>query len=236
MRSKRHISHTKVRPPDKKISVVIPAAGAGYRMKSYGPKCMLELKTETVIQRQIKQVHKRFTNYEIVIVGGFRSDKLFQYLPNNFIKVQNERFEETNVVRSIEIGINASTSENILIMYGDLVFEEGILNSLDTSETTMLVGANSQHHDTRSVGCVIVKNNVESACWKIPNKWSQILYIHENRLAQFKTCLGNEKWFGFESINEMINKFGPIKAQVHKQLCLDIDSAKDLDKIKEIVC
>jgi len=195
---------------------------------------MLELNGGTVIQRQIQQVHKRFKNYEIIIVGGFKRDKLFNYLPNDFIKVENERFEETNVVRSIELGINAATTENILIIYGDLVFEPGILNNITLEETTILVGANSEYHDSKAVGCVVVKNMVESTCWKIPNKWSQIIYIHKDNYKQFKSCLSNERWFGFESLNDMIDRFGPIKATMHKQLCLDIDSAQDLDKIKTI--
>jgi UDP-N-acetylglucosamine pyrophosphorylase len=37
------------------LSIIIPAAGVGYRMKSYGPKALIEVsKNTSIIEKQIK--------------------------------------------------------------------------------------------------------------------------------------------------------------------------------------
>ena len=50
---------TTIRSTDREnITTIILAAGAGYRMKSYGPKCLLRFNGTTIIENQIHNVKK----------------------------------------------------------------------------------------------------------------------------------------------------------------------------------
>ena len=77
MAGTRYISRVRKDTKDKKdysdMSVIIPAAGMGRRMKTYGPKCMIPINGVPIIERQIKQLNKVYPNCDIIIVVGFGS-------------------------------------------------------------------------------------------------------------------------------------------------------------------
>ena len=57
---------------NKKMTVIIPAAGAGRRMKSYGPKCLIDLTpNQTILDRQLEIINNTFKRTEIILVCGF---------------------------------------------------------------------------------------------------------------------------------------------------------------------
>ena len=70
------------------ITVIIPAAGTGRRMKTYGPKPMISIGKKTILQRQVDIVKAYFKNVKFIIVTGFESDKLIQNSPKYFIKLE----------------------------------------------------------------------------------------------------------------------------------------------------
>ena len=114
-----------------KYSIIIPSAGMGKRMRSYGPKSLIKITPEkNIVENQIEIINDNFTNHEIILVCGFEADKLMNNTPKNLIKIENENYENTNVVRSIGLGLRAATSENVLVIYGDLVFNEETIKNL----------------------------------------------------------------------------------------------------------
>ena len=81
------------------ITVIIPAAGEGRRMKSYGPKPLIQLTKGTILDRQIRLIDKVLGPVDFIIVAGFECDKLMDSCPERFIKVENE-FNHLYVRRS----------------------------------------------------------------------------------------------------------------------------------------
>jgi len=224
---------------EKEICIIIPAAGVGRRMKSYGPKPLIKIdESKTILDNQIEVIDRTFKNYHIVMVCGFNADKLMDESPKQIIKIENELFESTNVVRSIGMGLRATDSEHVLIIYGDLVFNETALTSLDysfscTSASSGLMGENE-------VGCVINKRGyLEHMMYDLPLKWNQIIYLEGRELQQFKQLSWNKKnkkLFGFEIINKIIEKNGRIKCvQNDKIKVIDIDTSKDIVKAEKII-
>ena len=116
---------------NEKHSIIIPAAGMGYRMRSYGPKPLIRINQEkTIVQNQIEIIKNNFVNPEIILVCGFEADKVMKNTPTDIIKIENESYEKTNVLRSIGMGLRAATSERVLIVYGDLVFNDEAIKNL----------------------------------------------------------------------------------------------------------
>ena len=51
------------------ISIIIPAAGVGRRMKSYGPKPLIKVGNSTIIKNQINLLRTYIDNSHIVLVA-----------------------------------------------------------------------------------------------------------------------------------------------------------------------
>ena len=103
------------------ICAIIPAAGCGRRMKSYGPKALLDINNKTIITNQITILEKLVPFINISLVCGFKSEKLMKNVPERIIKIENELYETTNVVRSIGVGLRTiQEAGTLLLIYGDL--------------------------------------------------------------------------------------------------------------------
>ena len=74
----------------KGLSIIIPAAGTGTRMKAYGPKPLIKIGNQSIISRQIEILKSCFYCPEIVVVSGYESCKVMNNLPRNIVKVENE--------------------------------------------------------------------------------------------------------------------------------------------------
>ena len=60
---------------DALVTCILLAENCGYRMKSYGPLSMIDIKGKTLLKRQIEAIKSCFFNYEIIISVGFESKK-----------------------------------------------------------------------------------------------------------------------------------------------------------------
>jgi len=222
-----------------KYSIIIPSAGMGKRMRSYGPKSLIKITPEkNIVENQIEIINDNFTNHEIILVCGFEADKLMNNTPKNLIKIENENYEKTNVVRSIGLGLRAATSENVLVIYGDLVFNEETIKNLKPQCSSLIIDNSSTMKDDE-VGCNISNNYVEQMLPDIENKWAQIAFLIGDELEMFKKiCWNRDKshYFGFEAMNEIIEKGGKFKSLSPQGMKItDVDSSKDLATAREIL-
>src|SRR6266480_1865662 len=88
------------------LSVIILSASAGYRMRSYGPKCLLKDKYGlTLLENQTQIIRQNYSNSEIIVVGGFEIDKVYRNKPQNVHLVESSNFEQTNEVEEARLGI-----------------------------------------------------------------------------------------------------------------------------------
>jgi choline kinase len=222
-----------------KISFIIPAAGAGKRMKSYGPKALINLSNgETVISRQIKLIKQIYPEVDIVVVVGFEADKIRKELPQNIVTVHNQKFEETNVAYSIKLGLTKLQNSALLIVYGDLVFNEETLQGLLLEESMIVIDKNAQIGKDE-VGVTIVDNYVTRFSYGLPTKWAQIAYLTGKELELFNKHVNiknREKFFGFEILNEILESNGKLKAiEIPNMKIAEIDTSKDIDNAKRIL-
>jgi len=220
--------------------IVIPTAGLGHRMKCYGAKSLLPIKGEiTLLQYQIDMIHKHMRcDPRIIVVTGFQADKVMNHLPSNVICVENENYETTNVTRSIGMGLRASVTNNVVVMYGDLVFNKYALGFSMTEGSVLLVDNNGTM-TSNEVGCIVVNNQIERLWYDLPQKWGQIAMLTDNELRLAKAICWHKSFancFGFEVINEIIKRGGKFTVnRPHKLKINDIDTTHDLAKVNTII-
>lgn len=115
------------------MKAVILAAGKGSRLRPHTdklPKCMVEIAGKPIIHHQLKTLAKAGVK-DVTVVGGYQSDKI----TGDFHRVQNHNFETTNMVSSLFCAENCiNDSEDLLISYGDIIYEPRVISNLISSQ------------------------------------------------------------------------------------------------------
>lgn len=239
MTSRRKVTTKILGKNSERYSIIIPSAGMGHRMRSYGPKSLIKIdKHETIIGRQLSIIKKNFINCEIILIAGFCAEKLMNNTPSDLIKIENENYESTNVLRSIGMGLRAATTNKVLILYGDLVFNAETIENLKLERSTVVID-DSNSMGLLEVGCNISNGKVHHLLPDMPNKWAQILFLTGKELSIFEKIAYDKSkshYFGFEAINETIDKGGRFQAVSPKGIKItDVDSSKDFITVKKII-
>tara|TARA_R110000824_G_scaffold9415_4_gene42160 strand:+ start:49274 stop:50038 length:765 start_codon:yes stop_codon:yes gene_type:complete len=223
-----------VDPPDYTgLSVIIPAAGMGRRMKSYGAKGLISINGQTLLERQIKTIWKVYPKAEITIVAGFQSELVSERIRKKYPVriIVNTDYEDSNVARSIFLGLQSCTNKHALLIYGDLVFNSTTIRSLIGDGSKVVVDSKNKIKD-EEVGVLFDKEEVTHFSYAIDTKWCQIAYLATKEMNLFEdisSSVDRARWFGYEIMNEIIDRggsFDPIEPSGMK--IAEIDSPRDL--------
>ena len=118
------------------MKALILNSGLGTRMgvlPREHPKCMTEISPqETILSRQLRQIADAGIRDVVITTGLFR-EVLIAYcesldLPLRITYVQNPDFRTTNYIYSIYCARDELRDDDILLMHGDLVFENEALD------------------------------------------------------------------------------------------------------------
>jgi hypothetical protein len=220
------------------LHVVIPAAGLGRRMKSFGPKALIPVGPETVLARQIRLLREAFPKARFVVVGGYAVDRLRKSLPAGVKMVVNPNFETTNVAYSLYLGLrHTPANAPALLVYGDLVFRAGALAGLSHKRSAVLVDAGPGRE--QEVGLTVVDGLATRFDYGLPAKWAQVAMLALPEKAMFLRAaagLLRAKHFGYEILNEVLDLGGEFAAlTVPPGTLVEIDAAPDVDRAKSLV-
>lgn len=109
------------------------AAGKGRRIGLERPKATIEFQGGTLLSKQVKLFKKLSIPH--YVVGGYKC-KLLDFDPACLMF--NERFAETNMVYTFlcarELLENSIDKQDIIVSYGDILYQEDVLQKLINSE------------------------------------------------------------------------------------------------------
>lgn len=117
------------------MKALILNSGLGRRMgvlTSEQPKCMTEISSrDTILSRQLKQLAAAGLS-QVVMTTGLFDEILVNYchsleLPLHYTFVNNPIYDKTNYIYSIYCAREMLDGEDIVLMHGDLVFEDEVL-------------------------------------------------------------------------------------------------------------
>ena len=119
------------------MKAIILAAGQGIRLKPLTndrPKCLVELFGKSLINHTVS-IFQQCGISDITIVTGYLSNLLD--IPNvSYIK--NENFASTNMVETLFCA-REKLNDSVIISYGDIVFEQNILEKIIESKDDISV-------------------------------------------------------------------------------------------------
>lgn len=127
------------------MKVIILAAGQGTRLRPLTdncPKCMVTVNGKSIIERQLQVMYScGIKEKDITIVCGYRSDVLINEFQDTEIHfIVNDKFESTNMVYSLMCAKKImEENDDILISYGDIIYDEKVFNKILDAENEMSV-------------------------------------------------------------------------------------------------
>ena len=123
------------------MQAIILAAGMGRRLKKLtqnNTKCMVKVNGVSLVDRLLHQLEHQSLS-RIVIVVGYEGKKLMDYIETLGIQtpiefIDNPVYDKTNYIYSIYCAREYLEDQDVLLMHGDLVFENTVLDDVMESQ------------------------------------------------------------------------------------------------------
>lgn len=114
------------------MKAIILAAGEGRRLRPLTidrPKCMIEYQGKTIIDHQLEAM-RACGIQSIILIKGYCADALKR---EGTLEVINSKYAETNMVWTLFCA-ESHFDDDIIVSYGDILYEKPILEALLTSQ------------------------------------------------------------------------------------------------------
>ncbi len=229
------------------MKALILNSGMGSRMgllTSEHPKCMTEISPrETILSRQLRQLSELGVE-EVVITTGRFADVLRQYadgleLPLRLTYVHNPRYAETNYIYSIDCA-RALLDDELLLLHGDLVFEDTVLSDVAaTAESAMAVAASAPLPEKdfkavladgriTAVGVSFFEHAVAAQPLYHLTRADAALWLE----AIHAFCArGEDRVYAENALNTLTDRLCLRPFDVGERLCAEVDCAEDLAQV-----
>tara|TARA_B100001939_G_scaffold108349_1_gene93683 strand:- start:1761 stop:2513 length:753 start_codon:yes stop_codon:yes gene_type:complete len=220
---------------DALITCILLAENCGYRMKSYGPLSMINIKGKSLLKRQIEAIKSCFFNYEIIISVGFESQKVSNYIRKNFPSeniriVENQIYLNSNCCESIRLCLNNTMNNKVLVIPGNLYFNPHHLSCLDYQKN-FIVSQSSNKDQSFELSIVQDERKyVQTICFGLKNNfWSEIFFLkNQTSVSNFYSIIDSIEYknkFSFEALNDFSKK---------NKLEIQYNTKEDMIKIHNI--
>lgn len=118
------------------MKTIILAAGQGTRLRPLTddrPKCMVEVNGRSILERQLDTMHNcGIEDEDITIIAGYCGNVLQSKFKDTKINIIiNENYKTTNMVCSLMCAKKLmKENDDILISYGDIIYNETVLKKI----------------------------------------------------------------------------------------------------------
>lgn len=237
------------------MKALILNSGLGRRMgvlTSEHPKCMTEITfNDTILSRQLKLLAKAGIE-QVVMTTGLFDNILVNYckslnLPLEFRFVKNPIYDKTNYIYSIYCAKDLLKNQDILLMHGDIVFEESALDDILSYDGSCMATSSTLELPEKDFKAVVEDGLVKKV---------GVEFFDNAREAQALYKLQKEDWniwldeiirfvenddvncYAEKALNQVSDRMHITAYDLKDKLCAEIDTPEDLavisNKIREI--
>ena len=226
------------------ISVVLFAENHGYRMKSYGPISLMKIEGKTLIERQVETIKATFKNFEIVLCVGFETQKIVEFVKDNFTDVnirvvENQMHFTSNCCESARLCLSNINNDKILFCNGGVLITPECLRSINYNENGIIYQQEDEYGDF-SIGAIHDAGGrlVSLGLGVRESVWSEILYLSRKKAVKsMYSIMSNPEYknrFMFEAVNELMTHNEVISAVQPHGTIIKINNIKTLKRITKI--
>ena len=247
------------------MKAIIVAAGQGSRLlpiTNDKPKCLLEIKGKTIMQRQLETLKACGIN-DIVVVRGYEGQAI-NYQGIRYC--ENTNYKNNNILRSLFYA-ESEMDDGFVFSYSDIIFETGILEKLLQSEAdiSLVVDVdwirhyeNRYQHPVGEAELVEVKNGRITKIGKeicapheaygefiglakftkrgtavLKENYRGVASQYQNR--PFQRAVSLEKAYLTDMIQELIDRGYAISNVDIKGEWIEIDTSEDLERARKLI-
>lgn len=229
---------------------LIVNSGIGSRMgeetKTH-PKCMTKIsEKETIVSRQLKLLAKLHI-HQVVMTTGYLDNMLMDYckslhLPIEITFVNNPIYDKTNYIYSVYCARELLKNEDILLIHGDLVFTEKVLESIMRSELSSVTVSSTSSIPQKDFKAVIKEEKIAKIGVDFFENVLAVQPLYKIQKEDWKKWLEKIKEFcendktncyAEDAFNEISDKCQMYPLDIKEELCAEIDNLEDLQNVKE---
>ena len=218
-------------------------------LTSEHPKCMTEISHDnTILSRQLRQLVE-YGIEEVVMTTGYFDQVLVDYcnflrLPLKITFINNPLYDKTNYIYSIYCAKESLMDDDILLMHGDLVFENLVLEAVINSPESCMTVSSTVPLPEKDFKAVIKDGRIEKVGIEFFDNAmaAQPLYkiLKEDWLVWLKNiekfCENdNRKVYAENAFNEVSDQCKIYPCDVKDMLCAEIDTPEDLEVVSKKV-
>ena len=227
------------------MKALILNSGLGHRMgvlTSEHPKCMTEISHDnTILSHQLRQLVE-YGITDVVITTGYYDKVLEEYcaflqLPLSITFVNNPLYDSTNYIYSILCAREALGDSDILLLHGDLVFENRVLEAVLASPQSCMTVSSTvplpekdfkavvQDGRIRKIGIEFFDGAVAAQpLYKIlRNDWQ----VWMDSIEAFCNA-GKRSCYAENAFNDVSGSCSIRPLDVRDMLCSEVDTPEDL--------
>lgn len=226
------------------MKALILNSGMGSRMgvlTSEHPKCMTEIfSQETILSRQLKQISAAGIE-EVVMTTGLFDSILIKYchsldLPVHITFVKNPDYKNTNYIYSIYCA-REYLDDDILLMHGDLVFENTVLDDMIASKKNCMTVSSTVALPEKDFKAVVHEERITNVGIEFFNEAVAAQPLYKLNKNDWKIWLDNiikycesdnTKCYAENAFNEVSDTCMIYPVDVKNRLCSEIDNPEDL--------
>ncbi len=241
------------------MRAILLAAGRGSRLSPYTddrPKAMVELGSRPLFHYQL-EVLNRAGIQDITVLTGYKGSRIAH--PHvDFKRVENPRWNETNMVASLDCASSLLTGD-VIVSYADIVYQTSVVETLlaSSADISVLVDTGFRSYwemrfddplcDVESLkmdgshNIVKIGDKVENideveaqyiGLMKFSSRGSAALRSVMDTLRSHKTFDG---MYMTDLLRHMISLGHPVKAVPHHHGWLEIDTTEDLELMQRML-
>ena len=226
------------------MKALILNSGTGTRMGALTaehPKCMTELSPgETILSRQLRMLSEAGLTQAVITTGPF-AEALMDYcrslnLPIELTFVHNPDFQTTNYIYSIYLA-RAFLDEDILLLHGDLVFENAVLDALLAREDSCMAVSSTQPLPEKDFKAVLRDGNICSVGVEFFQNAAAAQPLYRLRWEDWRLWLegivrlceqGSRNCYAEKALNELDGACPLAPLDIQNLLCGEVDDPSDL--------
>jgi len=232
------------------MKAMILASGIGKRLMPLTkdkPKCLIEINNHTILGRLLKQIADSGINEIITTTGPFEN-KIKGFVEDNFpdlkvIYVKNPKFDTTNYIYSMWL-TRELIDDDILLMHGDMIFDNYLLKKLlgSKNKTCVLVN-NKMKVPEKDFKCRIEEGLIreigvdvfgENAFFLAPiYKFSKEDFLKWiDRIENFVVS-GKVNAYAEDAFNEISDEIDLNPVYYQNEFCMEVDDFEDLETARK---
>ena len=232
------------------MKALILNSGLGKRMgvlSSEHPKCMTEIShRNTILSRQLRQIAD-YGISEVVMTTGYFDQVLINYcnfleLPLKITFVNNPVYDKTNYIYSIYCAKDFLRDDDIILMHGDLVFENRVFEQVINSQDSCMTVSSTLPLPQKDFKAVITGGKIDKVGVEFFDNALAAQPLYKLNRSDWQVWLkaiedfceaDNVKCYAEKAFNEVSDKCIIKPLDVKDMLCSEIDTPEDLAVITE---